>query len=120
MWLLTFLWTGRFTVSDMATTRAPIKVELLYFEECPNWKAADSRLRALAVELGFKLEHRLVVGPEEAEAARFGGSPTILVDGRDPFAQTGEAVGLACRVYQTPDGPAGSPTMEQIRSALRA
>ena len=93
---------------------------MLYFDECPNWRAADRHLRALATELGFELEHRLVNAPEAAEAAKFRGSPTILVDGRDPFARKGEPFGLSCRVYQAPDGPAGSPTIEQLRSALHA
>jgi len=32
------------------------------------------------------VEHVLVSTPEEAEAAQFRGSPTVLVDGLDPFA----------------------------------
>lgn len=97
-----------------------MRVELLYFDECPHWKEADRHLRALAIELGFDLEHRLITGPDDAEAARFRGSPTVLVDGHDPFARNREPFGLACRIYQTPTGPAGSPTGEQLRSALRA
>ena len=59
--------------------------------------------------------------PEDAERLRFIGSPTVLVDGRDPFAEGSEAsFGLTCRVYQTPEGLAGSPTPEQLRDALRA
>ena len=56
--------------------------------------------------------------PEEAERVHFVGSPTILIDGRDPFEGSGERFGLTCRVYQTPDGLAGSPTIEQLREAL--
>jgi hypothetical protein len=104
----------------MAQTRSPVTVELLYFHGCPHWKAADRHLRELAPELRFRLEHRVVTGPEDAEAARFRGSPTILVNGRDPFAQGDEAFGLSCRVYRTAGGPAGSPTIEQLRSALDA
>jgi hypothetical protein len=47
----------------------------------------------------------------------FHGSPTIIVDGHDPFPTAGQP-GLACRIYQTPAGPAGAPTVEQLRSAL--
>ena len=46
------------------------------------------------------------------------GSPSIQVDGVDLFAAPDAAVGLACRVYPTPDGPAGAPTVEQLRAAL--
>jgi hypothetical protein len=93
-------------------------VTLLYFEGCPHWQTADERLRALSVELGFVVRHELVETPEAAEALSFRGSPTILVDGTDPFVQGDEPVGLSCRIYQTPAGPAGSPTDDQLRAVL--
>lgn len=93
-------------------------VTLLYFEGCPNWKVADERLSALAAELDVAIVRRLVETSEEADAVGFRGSPTILVDGHDPFATGDEPTGLTCRIYQTPQGPEGSPTMEQLRAAL--
>jgi hypothetical protein len=59
-----------------------------------------------------------VTTPDEAEAVGFRGSPTILVDGHDPFDRGDEPVGLSCRVYQTPDEPAGAPTIAQLRAVL--
>lgn len=97
-----------------------MKLELLYFEDCPNWENAAERLDEIARRRGLAVERRLVATPEEAEAARFRGSPTILVDGEDPFASGDEPFGLACRVYQTPDGPAGSPTTEQLEAVIDA
>lgn len=97
-----------------------MKLELLYFDDCPNWKVAAQRLDVVAGRCGLSVDRRLVTTPEEAEAARFCGSPTILVDGEDPFASGGEPFGLACRVYQTPDGPAGSPTTGQLEAVLGA
>lgn len=93
-------------------------VTLLYFDGCPSWETADQRLRSLANEFGSDLTHRTVESPEQAEELSFRGSPTVLVDGHDPFAKGDEPVGLSCRIYQTPDGPAGSPTTEQLRNAL--
>jgi len=29
-----------------------------------------------------------------------------------------EPVGLSCRIYQTPDGAAGSPTLQQLRELM--
>jgi hypothetical protein len=95
-----------------------VHVTLLYFDGCPNWTTADVRLRALGNELGITIERQKVETPEEAEAIGFRGSPTILVDGRDPFAQGDEPVGLSCRIYQTPEGPAGAPTTEQLMAVL--
>ena len=97
-----------------------MKLELLYFDDCPNWTAASGRLTAVAASRGLVVERRTVATVEEAEVARFRGSPTILVDGRDPFASGDEPFGLACRVYQTPDGPAGSPTIEQLEAVIDA
>jgi hypothetical protein len=97
-----------------------MKLELLFFEDCPNWEVAAERLNDVAGRRGLRVQRRLVTTPEQAEETRFRGSPTILVDGEDPFAAGNERFGLACRVYQTPDGPAGSPTTEQLEAALDA
>lgn len=95
-----------------------MNVELLYFEGCPNWRATEDRLAALQSTLGFSLRRHLVETLEEAHRVGFRGSPTILVDGIDPFASGDEPVGLACRIYETPAGPAGAPTDEQLREAV--
>lgn len=94
------------------------EVTLLYFDGCPSWQTADQRLRSLADELAFTLDHRKVETPEAADQWSFRGSPTILVDGRDVFPDGSEPVGLSCRLYQTPEGPAGSPTVGQLREVL--
>ncbi|MGQ0618265.1 MAG: thioredoxin family protein [Acidimicrobiia bacterium] len=97
-----------------------MEIELLYFEDCPNWRVADERLAELAAEHTLAVRRRLVTTPEEADALGFRGSPTILVDGRDPFAVGDEPTGLSCRIYRTPEGPAGSPTVAQLRDAIGA
>jgi hypothetical protein len=95
-----------------------MKVNVLYFEGCPHWRTAADRLGALQAEMGFELTHQLVATPEEAELLGFRGSPTIQVDGVDPFDPDGAPIGFACRVYETPAGQAGSPTIEQLRRVL--
>ncbi|MFN0089043.1 MAG: thioredoxin family protein [Acidimicrobiales bacterium] len=94
------------------------RLELLYFSECPHWSLAERRLSEVAARFGLPVEHRLVTTEEEAERVSFRGSPTILIDGVDPFAEDGQAIGLSCRFYRTPDGLAGSPTADQIAAAL--
>lgn len=97
-----------------------MRITLLYFESCPNWQLVNSLLELLAAELGFDLERREVQTPEEAERSRFRGSPTVLIDGRDPFARGDEPVGLSCRVYRTAMGLSGAPTETQLRDVLTA
>ena len=94
-------------------------ITLLYFDDCPNWRVADERLAAIAAERAdLTVTHHLVDTLEEAERVGLHGSPSILVDGVDVFAGPDAGVGLSCRVYRTPDGLAGAPTVEQLRTAL--
>lgn len=96
-------------------------VRLLSFTGCPDHEVAEQRLRSALTQLGHDrnaIGHVLVETPEEAEGWGFIGSPTVLVDGKDPFAAGDEPAALACRVYQTPQGPAGAPSVEQLVAAL--
>ncbi|MBW3659713.1 MAG: thioredoxin family protein [Actinobacteria bacterium] len=93
-------------------------VTLLYFDGCPGWQVAAERLETLTDEYDFQLAYRKVETPEEAEELSFRGSPTVVVDGRDAFARGDEPVGLSCRLYETPNGQASAPTIEQLREVL--
>jgi len=96
-----------------------MQITLFYFEDCPNWKVAEERLTALAAERpGIRVSRHLVDTPEEAERTRFHGSPSIQVDGVDPFAAPDAEVGLSCRRYPTPEGYEGAPTLDQLRAVL--
>jgi hypothetical protein len=95
------------------------RVTLLSVDGCPNAPSVHTSLRSLAAELGFDLEHRRVASSAEAEHLGFPGSPTVLIDGRDPFHATAEA-GLSCRLYATEDGLRGVPPRKELREALRA
>jgi len=88
------------------------KVTLQYFDGCPHWKLADERLARVlhGVPRGkVTREYQRIDSPETAERIGFHGSPTILVDGRDPFAGGAEPVGMTCQVYRTEQGAQGAP-----------
>lgn len=98
-----------------------MQVELLYFDGCPNWTVADARLAeamTATTRSDVTVQRRNVATAEEAERLGFTGSPTIRIDGRDPFTTGAERVGLACRIYTTPEGLDGSPTVEQFVEVL--
>jgi len=99
-----------------------VHLTLRYFDGCPNWEVArerlDEALRALG-RGGEPIELERVETEADAERLSFRGSPTILVDGRDPFASDDAPVGLTCRVYLTEDGLQGAPSVAQLRQALR-
>ena len=76
-------------------------------------EAAASVVEDCDVELVEVLSH------EMAEEWGFHGSPSALLDGTDLFAEPEAPVGMACRLYPTPDGVRGAPTLEQVMVALR-
>ena len=97
-----------------------MRLQLPYFDGCPNWHVADDLLRETLKELGSSVEteRAILSTPEEAEAWSFHNSPLVLVDGEDPFVEPGADVGLSCRLYRTPAGLAGAPTVAQLVAVL--
>ena len=101
--------------------REDVKITIQYFTGCPNWRLAEQRVRQAMADVGLTgvLDLVAVETPEEAERLGFRGSPTVLIDGCDPFAEEGAPVGLACRLYRTEQGAQGAPTIAQLREVLR-
>ena len=98
-----------------------MKITIQYFDGCPHWRLADRRLADVLRRLDrdeLTIEYQLIESPEMAERVGFRGSPTILIDGRDPFATGAEPIGLSCRVFRTEHGAQGAPTETQLREVL--
>ena len=97
-----------------------MKIQLLYFDGCPNWQVMRATLAELLAESASSAEIELVLveTQEAAEQWRFRGSPTVLIDGEDPFLETDAPIGLSCRIYQTAEGLAGSPSRDQLQRVL--
>jgi glutaredoxin len=80
-----------------------MKIEIVVVPDCPHETAAADRLRQALDDAGLRevrFTTRVVTDQNEAERSGFTGSPTILINGRDPFAEPGRPPGLACRVYR--------------------
>ena len=96
-----------------------MRIEILYFEGCPNHKPAVDLAREVLSDLGLDAEIKEVEveGPEDAARLGFLGSPSIQVDGVDvePSARNRTDFGFACRTY---DGE-GLPRREMLVAALR-
>ena len=99
-----------------------MKIELLYFEGCPNHDLAIQLLREALGSLGREdhINEVEVRTQAEAEAIRFLGSPSILINGSDiePWARTATNFGLSCRTYVNGSGRTGVPSRELLRSAI--
>jgi hypothetical protein len=50
------------------------------------------------------IRRREVADEREAAEAGMHGSPTLLIDGVDPFAQPGQAASVSCRFYRDATG----------------
>jgi hypothetical protein len=99
-----------------------MKVELLYFNGCPNYKVLLLRLRGFLQREGIEaeLELKRVETPEEAVRLGFIGSPRVRVDGHDIEIEATERrdFSLECRLYRTPDGLSGMPPDGMLLAAL--
>lgn len=98
-------------------------IQFLYWEDCPSHERALERLKQVMAEVGVDAEVEIleVETEEQAQAWRFSGSPTILIDGKDIDPPSVEAhAALTCRVYQWADSRISPlPSSDMIRRALR-
>lgn len=100
------------------------KIELLWWEGCPSTERALSAVREALAELeldGAEVRMREIETDDDARAAAFVGSPTILIDGVDLVpAAAEEPIGLSCRVYRRRDGRISPiPDPDDLGEALR-
>ncbi|HYB88731.1 MAG TPA: thioredoxin family protein [Streptosporangiaceae bacterium] len=97
-----------------------MQLTVLAVPGCPNARLLEQRLaEALAGRPAVTVERRAIASADEAARWGMRGSPTLLVDGRDPFAVPGAGPAVACRLYEDEDGRlAGAPTVAALRRAL--
>ena len=95
-----------------------MRLQILQVPDCPNAAALRFLLTSL-VHGGTRIEQRVVLDEPEAATLGMRGSPTLLLDGTDPFAVAGMPVGLSCRLYRHESGVlSGIPSPAQLRAAL--
>ena len=100
----------------------PVDVEVLVTPDCPCEGAAVLLVRRALNDVGLSrvpIRTRLVNTDGEAQQLRFVGSPTVRINGQDPFADRRLPVSLSCRVYVTDRGRADVPDLRQLRQALK-
>jgi len=93
---------------------------VLAVPDCPNVMLLEERL-AQVLEGRRDVTFSRQVIADASEAARRGmhGSPTILVDGIDPFAEPGQPTSVSCRLYRDGGGQVGgAPSVTQLRQAI--
>lgn len=99
-----------------------MRITVLTVPGCPNATVVKERIAAALAGRAAAVD--LVEVTDLDQAARWGmtGSPTVLLDGVDPFAVPGAEPTVSCRLYRgTSGGPVeGSPTEDGLRQALEA
>ncbi len=99
---------------------AAVRIDLLYVPDCANHAPARERLDTALARVGLAPVVREYEVRSGDDAARLGmrGSPTILLDGRDLFADDAVAASLSCRLYDNGDGLEGAPSVARLVHAL--
>jgi hypothetical protein len=98
-----------------------MEIELLVVADCPHETAAAELITTAVADTGVqaRVTHTVVTSLDQARRRGFPGSPTILVNGSDPFADRAAPAAMACRLYPTPEGLRGVPALEDLRQALQ-
>ncbi|MHB8778153.1 MAG: DF family (seleno)protein [Anaerolineales bacterium] len=98
-----------------------MKIELLYFDGCPSWENGLKNLETALQEEGLiaSVEMVKVMDDEVATQLKFLGSPSFRIDGHDLWHEERENYSLSCRVYPTPEGIKGFPTVTMLREQLK-
>ena len=105
---------------------ARVAVTYLFSRACPSHEEGLELLRDAAAAAGVRVDVTPVevLTDAQAEQARFPGSPTYLLAGRDPFAPAAPEHDFqfdACRAYARPGGRIGPlPHRDDLVAALRA
>ena len=99
-----------------------MQIELLYFDDCPNWQSTLVEIQSVLAEMGRDDTVGMVrvADQPQAERLRFPGSPTVRIDGRDVEDDAPDSgFGLECRIYWEQGRATGSPSRDLLVSALR-
>ena len=101
-----------------------MKIELLWFQDCPNHQAARTVLRAVLHEKGISESFEDIDATDADVAAKyhFPGSPTVRVNGQDiePGFQDPGDYTPRCRLYLVDAVFRGTPPRRWLEDALEA
>lgn len=97
-----------------------MRIQVLHVPDCPNTAPLLDRIAQVIARCDdIQVDSCVVRDVDGASATGMTGSPTLLVDGVDPFADPGAQPSLSCRLYRDEAGAlTGLPSPTQLRAAL--
>ncbi len=94
-----------------------IDIEILYFEDCPNYNKAIEEVKDALKEVNVTVPLKLTkVSEEDFQEYPFFGSPTILINGRDLEGRVNKTFG--CRLYNYNNKYFGFPPRDMLIDKL--
>jgi hypothetical protein len=97
-----------------------MRIDVLTVSGCPHWVLAMTRIQEAIDRSGVDaiVAERIIDDATKAATMGMAGSPTILVDGRDPFGAAGLESSISCRLYRAGAGVDGAPSVNSLIGAL--
>ena len=98
-----------------------MKLDILHVPGCPGAAVLHTLLTPiLAGHSDLQVTWHIVHNEDQARQQGMTGSPTLLVNGTDPFARPGQQPTLSCRLYPGEDNrPGPAPSITQLSAILR-
>lgn len=98
-----------------------VHIDIVYTANCTAWEQTAFLVDQVLTDLGLAGDYTYWLCEDEDQAWEwdFIGSPTVLIDGKDPFRSPGEEPGLRLRSYFSAEkGMVPHPTYEMLHSYL--
>jgi len=96
-----------------------MKIELIYFNGCPNINLARENIKKALADIGDKIkwDEWEQSDPNAPDYIRQYGSPTILVNGKDVVGSPSDTCSAnSCRLYEN----GSAPSIDIIKSAINS
>jgi hypothetical protein len=97
-----------------------MKLDILHVPGCPGAAVLHTLLTPILAERSdLQVTWHIVHNEDQARQQGMTGSPTLLVNGTDPFARPGQQPTLSCRLYPGEDNrPGPAPSITQLSAIL--
>jgi hypothetical protein len=107
-------------MSDCKSIEGKMKIDMLYFDDCPSWKKGLANLKAALSAENEEEDIQLIRVESDDDAAKekFLGSPSFRINGHDVWPEERQSYHPGCRIYTTKIGMRGFPSSDMLRRKI--